>query len=634
MANFFQTLETVLKKDKRFFSKDTGTLLRNKVYESAVNMDSALIKLLLSNNETKNRFFTDIEGVLVFDKIAFGWVVNNHQFLPDSYTRFKNRIGLSDSNGELITASNEVVLSFPYKDCVLEGDQTKEDQKRDEVFYNSTLAPDDVDRLLYPKVLVEAKRYTTNGVEEGITFKDDDNLIIKGNNLLAISSLLKRFEGKIKCIYIDPPFNPKSPANTFAYNNSFNRSTWLVFMKNRLDIAKRLLHKDGVLIVAIDKNEQPRLQILIEEIFSEHDVDCITIVHNPRGAIGTNFSYTHEYAMFITPRGIKSIGNRKLEPKEVDWSPLRNWGGESLRTDAKNCFYPVIVENDKIIGFGDVCKDDFHPKQTEKHGMQYYVYPLDNKGIERKWRYARQTVESIWNVLRVKKTDNGYDIEIGKDFGTQKTVWVDPKYDASTNGTQLLKNILPDSNFSYPKSIYTVIDCISAVVEEDKDAIILDFFGGSGTTGHAVMEINKTGGNRRFILIEQMDYIETETLPRNIAIMNSIAPKSNIVYCELAKCNQNFVDKANAVKNDKEAIALLDQVLATGFISHKVFLADISEAADEFADLSLSDKKRFILELLDKNMLYVNLCDIDDKDYAISKADKAFTTSFYKAEGK
>jgi len=634
MTNFFHTLEAVLKKDKRFFSKEGETLLRNKVYESAVNMDAALIKLLLSNNETKDRFFTDVDGVLVFDKIAFGWVVNNHQFLPDSFTRFKNRIGLSNNEGELISASNDVVLSFPYRDCILEGGQTKEDQKRDEVFYNVTLAPDDVDRLLYPKVLVGAKRYTADGVEEGITFKDDDNLIIKGNNLLAISSLLKRYEGKIKCIYIDPPYNPQSPANTFAYNNTFNRSTWLVFMKNRLDIARRLLHKEGVLIVAIDKNEQPRLQILIEEIFPEHDIDCITIIHNPRGAIGTNFSYTHEYAIFVTPKGKKTIGNRKLKPDEVDWSPLRNWGGESLRTDAKNCFYPVIVENNTIIGFGNVCEDNFHPQQTEKHGMQYYVYPIDNKSVERKWRYARQTVESIWKVLRVKEIDNGYDIEIGKDFGTQKTVWIDSKYDASTNGTQLLKSILPDSNFSYPKSIFTVIDCIAAVVEEDKKAIILDFFGGSGTTGHAVMEMNKGGGNRKFILVEQMDYIETDTLPRNLAIMKSIAPESKIVYCELAKCNQIFVDKIIAAKTDKEATTLFKEVLATGFISHKVFLSDITEAADEFADLPLTDKKRFILELLDKNMLYVNLCDMDDKDYAISKEDKAFTNSFYKTEVK
>ena len=634
MANFFHTLETILKKDKRFVSKDTETLLRNKVYESAVNMDAALIKLLLSNNETKERFFTDVDGVLVFDKIAFGWVVNNHQFLPDSYTRFKNRIGLSYPDGELISASNDVVLSFPYKDCILEGGQTKEDQKRDEVFYNVTLAPDDVDRLLYPKVLVNAKRYTKKGIEEGITFKDEDNLIIKGNNLLAISSLLKRFEGKVKCIYIDPPYNPPSQANTFAYNNTFNRSTWLVFMKNRLEIAKKLLHKDGVLIVAIDKNEQPRLQILIEELFSDNDVDCITVIHNPRGAIGTNFSYTHEYAIFVTPKGKKVIGNRKLKPEEVDWSPLRNWGGESLRTDAKNCFYPIIVENDKIVDFGDICPDDKHPQQTEKHGNRYYVYPIDSNGIERKWRYARQTVESILNILRVKTTKSGLDIEIGKDFGTYKTVWTDSKYDASVNGTQLLKSILPETQFTYPKSIYNVIDCIAAVVEEDKEAIVLDFFGGSGTTGHAVMEINKGGGHRRFILVEQMDYIETETLPRNVSIMKSISTDASIVYCELAKCNQHFVDKVTSAKTDKELTALLDEVPKTGFISYKVFPADISEAADEFADLSIADKKRFIIELLDKNMLYVNLCDMNDKDYSISKTDKAFTSSFYNIEGK
>ena len=179
MANFYQTLENLLKKDKRFTAIDTGTLLRNKIHETAINMDTTLIKLLLSNKDTKEKFFTDVDGVLVFDKTAFGWAVNNHQFLPDSYTRYKNRIGLTDSRGDYISASNDVVLSFPYKDCVLEGGQIKEDQKRDEVFYNDILAPDDVNRLLYPKVFTGAKRYTAKGTEENVTFKDDDNLIIK-----------------------------------------------------------------------------------------------------------------------------------------------------------------------------------------------------------------------------------------------------------------------------------------------------------------------------------------------------------------------------------------------------------------------------------------------------------------------
>lgn len=628
MANFFEILVNVLKKDERFFTED-GTLLRNKVYESALNMDEKLLGLLLDNEETKKRFFVDVNGILVFDKVGFGWVVNNRQFLPDSYTRFKNRIGLIDSRGDLISQTNDVVLSFPYKDCILEGGQSSDNQKRSEVFFNETLAPDEVDRLLYPKVFVGAKRYTSCNVENNVTFDDKDNLIIKGNNLLVISSLLKRYEGRIKCIYIDPPYNPTSQANTFAYNNTFNRSTWLVFMKTRLEIAKRLLKNDGVLIVAIDKNEQPRLQMLIEELFPDSDVDCITIIHNPRGAIGTNFSYTHEYAIFVTPKGKKTIGNRKLKQEEIDWSPLRNWGGESLRTDARNCFYPIIVEDGKIVGFGDVNADDDHPKQTEKHGHQYYVYPIDNNGVERKWRYARQTVESIWNILRVKTTKKGLDIEIGKDYGTYKTVWTDSKYDASVNGTQLLKTILPNTKFTYPKSVYNVIDCVSAVVKDDKNAIILDFFGGSGTTGHAVMDINKDGGNRRFILVEQMDYVETETLMRNVEIMKSIAPTASIVFCELAKVNQRYIDEVLTAESDADLIGMLERIINTGFISSKVNPSEIAAAIDDFESLSTKDKKRFIVELLDKNMLYVNLCDIDDEEYAISNVDKAFTRSFY-----
>lgn len=336
---YYNTVIEVLKSNSRFFTEN-GELLRNAVYEAAMQMDASLIKALYNNTETKKRFFTDVDGIAVFDKVGFGWVINNREFLPDSYTRYKNKIGLVNSRGEYIADSNDVELVFPYKDCVLEGGQTKEDQKRSEIFYNETLAPDEVYRLLYPKVFTNAKRYTADGVESITDISENDNLIIKGNNLLAISSLLKRYEGKIKCIYIDPPYNPSSSANTFAYNNTFNRSTWLTFMKTRLEIAKKFLTKDGVLIVAIDKNEQPRLQMLIEEIYFEHDVDCITVIHNPRGTIGTNFSYTHEFAIFVTPKGKKSIGNRQLAPEEVDWSPLRNWGSESKRTDAKTAFTP------------------------------------------------------------------------------------------------------------------------------------------------------------------------------------------------------------------------------------------------------------------------------------------------------
>ncbi|WP_083442536.1 site-specific DNA-methyltransferase [Paenibacillus sp. IHB B 3415] len=238
MSEFYNTIISVLKQDNRFFTED-GDILRNAIYEAAMQFDGTLIRLLINNPITKERFFKEVEGIAVFDKIGFGWVINNRQFLPNSYTRFKNKIGLVNDRGDYISTINDIVLAFPYKDCILEGGQTKEEQQREEIFYNETLAPDEVDRLLYPKVFTNAIRITKEGIEEVTEFNDKDNLIIKGNNLLVLSSLLKRYEGCVKCIYIDVPYNTGN--DSFGYNDKFNHSTWLTFIKNRLEISKKLL---------------------------------------------------------------------------------------------------------------------------------------------------------------------------------------------------------------------------------------------------------------------------------------------------------------------------------------------------------------------------------------------------------
>lgn len=303
MNHFYDSVLEVLRQDTRFFSED-GDLLRNSVYDAAMQMDVKLIKSLLANKVTKERFFTNIEGIAVFDKVEFGWVVNNRQFLPDSYTRYKNKIGLLNGKGDFITAANDVELAFPYKDCILEGGQTKDDQKRDEIFYNETLAPDDVDRLLYPKVFTNAKRYTKDGEESTTEFLDTDNLIIKGNNLLAISSLLKRYEGRIKCIYIDPPYNTGS--DEFKYNDSFNHSTWLLFMKNRLEQAKKMLTTDGAIFVQIDHHEVGYINVLMDEIFGiENKVQIISIkTASPAGfkTVNPGPIDVTEYILFYTKK--------------------------------------------------------------------------------------------------------------------------------------------------------------------------------------------------------------------------------------------------------------------------------------------------------------------------------------------
>ena len=206
MDSFYNTVLDVLKQDERFFSDD-GVLLRNAVYDAAMQMDSTLIKILYENEVTRDKFFSFVDDIAVFDKVGFGWVINNRQFLPDSYTRYKNKIGLIDSKGDYIANSNDIELVFPYKDCVLEGGQTKEDQKRSEIFYNEILAPDEVDRLLYPKVFSNAKRYSADGIETDIEFFPNDNLIIRSNNVLALSSICRKYRNSIQFIYIDPPYN-------------------------------------------------------------------------------------------------------------------------------------------------------------------------------------------------------------------------------------------------------------------------------------------------------------------------------------------------------------------------------------------------------------------------------------------
>ncbi len=333
------------------------------------------------------------------------------------------------------------------------------------------------------------------------------HILIEADNYHALSVLNYTHEKAIDVIYIDPPYN--TGAKDWKYNNnyvdindSYRHSKWLSMMSNRLKLAKRLLKRDGVLICAIDENERDRLGLLLEDTFKEHEIHCITIVHNPRGIQGSNFSYTHEYAYFLFRKGLKVIGPRKIREEQVDWRNLRDNGGESLRTDAKNCFYPIIVENGKVIGFGDVLPHDISPtRQTEKKGSRFFIYPIDRKGIERKWRYARQTVEEVKHLLRAKNIRTGFEIEIGKDFGTVRTVWQDSRYDSNENGTKLVHDLVLDTDFDFPKSIFNTYDCISPILYDRKNSIVLDYFAGSGTTGHAVMILNKEdGGQRQFIL--------------------------------------------------------------------------------------------------------------------------------------
>lgn len=333
----------------------------------------------------------------------------------------------------------------------------------------------------------------------------DDNILIEGDNYHALSVLNYTHKGKIDVIYIDPPYN--TGARDWKYNNdyvddndAYRHSKWLSMMENRLKLARGLLKDTGILICTIDKNEQARLAMLLEKIFLGYEMVCVTIIHNPAGTQGNNFSYTNEYAFFVFPNN--GIYINKTNRNNTLISSFRDWGTVSLREQAKTCFYPIIVRDNIVVGFGDVSEDDFHPQgaNIKQQDGSIYVYPVDNKGVEKKWVFGRNTVEEIKQELFCKIVNGEINIFRSKNETSYKTVWDDTKFYANIYGSKLLNNII-NSDFPFPKSLYAVMECIGATVHDKKDAKILDFFAGSGTTGHAVLELNKLdGGNRKFIL--------------------------------------------------------------------------------------------------------------------------------------
>jgi len=341
-----------------------------------------------------------------------------------------------------------------------------------------------------------------------------DGWLIKSENYQALNTILAKFRGKVKCTYIDPPYNSKS--TEIIYVNTYKHSSWMSLMENRLALSKLLSTTDGSHIIAIDENEQERLGWLLSSIFSEYTKVCVTVIHNKKGIQGDYFSYNHDYAYFCIPPSLKRINEMLIPQDEWEYVNLRKWGTESERKTAKNCFYPILVKESNVIGFGNVCSDSFHPSKSnnKRKDGTVEVYPIDPRGVERKWRYSRDSVEDIRHLLRVHITKRG-EIQIlkAKASSQYKTVWDDSRYIAGDYGTRLLTEmgLLPEG--IYPKSIYTVMDSVYAVT--DKDSIVLDYFAGSGTTAHAVINLNRQdNGKRKYILVEMADYFDTVLMPR------------------------------------------------------------------------------------------------------------------------
>ncbi|MFB6200130.1 MAG: DNA methyltransferase, partial [Candidatus Nanohaloarchaea archaeon] len=346
----------------------------------------------------------------------------------------------------------------------------------------------------------------------------DDNVggsVYKAENYQAISLLRTKYREEIDHIYIDPPYNTKN--NAIIYKNNYKHSSWLSLMKDRLSKSKDLLKDDGVLTTAIDENEQERLGLLFEQLYTDHKKDIVSVVHNPRGKQGDNFSYTHEYAYFLYKEGEDAINPRVIPEEKRDFSNLRNWGGESKREFGNKSFYPIYVKDGEIEEIGEVPDEDFHPESRveELEDNRFKIWPIDQNEVERKWRYAHDTLQDRLDFTKVEMSDDPQEIEvmISRPEETYKTVWSDSKFDAGSYGSKLLTS-MGISEFTFPKSIHNVERAIEASKSGDS-SLVMDYFAGSGTTAHAVLEINRSKNeNHEYIMVEMGDYFGTTLIPR------------------------------------------------------------------------------------------------------------------------
>lgn len=623
----YQTLESQLKKEPNYVS-DNGELKKWVVLNKAQNFDEELIGLLLDNSDLKQKFFIEIKSTLIFNQNLFIQFLEQKNYLNDSYTQFKNKVGLS-IDGKYLKQRNEVALVWPFKDCVLEGGQSREEDKREEIFFNETLAQDEITELLDPKVLTNVKLFDKDGEKDFSQFKRNengtitDNLIIKGNNLLALHSLKKEFAGKVKLIYIDPPYNTGNDG--FKYNDNFNHSTWLTFMKNRLTVARELLSNDGVIFVQCDDNEQAYLKILMDEIFvrenfvssivwkgrgGRQDSKFIAQIHETIISFSKNISELELFKVTVEDDSnylLKDTkGNYKIQL-------IRKWGSNSRRIDRPNLFYGIEFKGE----------------------MVFPILPDGNDGC---WRWGqtklRKAIEDDEVVLIEKEGRKELYEKIYEKDGTKQVVfnsWIDESF--SGQGAKTIQNIFNSKVFDYPKPEQLIAKFIEiSTLEND---IVLDYHLGSGTTAATAHKMN-----RQYIGIEQMDYVETVAVERLKKVIDGEQggiSKSvdwqgggSFIYLELKKYNQTFIEKIDEAKNSESLLQIWEEMKAKSFLNYNVDIQKQEQDIEDFKLLNLNEQKQHLCELLNKNQLYVNLSSLNDENFECTAEEKNLNRDFYK----
>lgn len=556
-SNFKQHIENLFKNNTKFSDSD-GNLDISNILDAIDKIDINLIKLLKNDEKAKDSFFTQIDDIYVLNqnKLIEFFTLNDYM-KNGSFTSYTNKIGLIRKDN-FIKKLDNVVLAFPHKDCVLEGGQTKDDDKSKEIFYNEIITSDEIDRLFEPKALTNIKRYSKDGIEENPYIKDDDNLIIKGNNLIALHSLKKKYAGKVKLIYIDPPYNTGN--DSFKYNDNFNHSTWLTFMKNRLEVARELLSDNGAIFIQCDYNESHYLKVLMDEMFgiSNFRNEIIWKRSQNISSINDVFKRAHDTILFYSNSNSFELNRLFREHEE---SYLKQYDKHDEIGQYRHV--PLLVSGTRK-GITGKSWRGIDPNIYGKNGMHWLttheklekldsdglIYWPKNGGQPMRKYYLKDSdgrqVDSIWDDIKLVTPSS----KEGLGFAGQKP-------------EELLQRIIDAST--------------------TPNDLIMDYHLGSGTTCAVA---HKMG--RRYIGIEQMDYIEDISIER------------------LKK----------VVDGDKSGISK----------------AVDWEGGGEFIYAELKEINNFKgskITSLNTNMQYLPISEIEDEDYNILKEEVKINKAFY-----
>jgi adenine-specific DNA-methyltransferase len=621
--SFVTHVETIFKQNDKFVDKD-DKLFVPKILEAIEKIDSDLIKLLMSDEKLKKHFFMQVDEVYVLKQNDLIEFFTMNEYLNHSYTSYTNKIGLIKKDN-FIKKFDDVVLAFPHKDCILEGGQTKDDDKKNEVFYNSIISRDETDRLFEPKVLTNIKRVDKDGEHSLDEIKEDDNLIIKGNNLLALHSLKKRYAGKVKLIYIDPPYNTGS--DSFNYNDNFNHSTWLTFMKNRLEVARELLAENGFIFVQCDDNEQAYLKVLMDEIFGiDNFINIISAkMKNIAGASGG--------------------GEDKRLKKNIEFLTIfsKNYKLSSLKNTYEYTELFDLVENYKI----------------EKISWKY-TSVLVNSG---KKEYFISTKDGDGNEIKIYKRKNPIFKSISQIAKEEKISQKEVYYKYIT---KIFTTAMPQSSIR--------VRVLEKLINENFDFISIEYTPRSGKHKGKVYEQFYKGEKLRLItwLNDVTEQKDGEIFKKDLQgtlwdgfNLNNLSKEGNTVF-ESGKKPEELLKKVLEISTDKNDI-ILDFHLGSGTtcaVAHKMGRRYIGiEQMDYIEDIAVERMKKVIegeqggisktvewqgggsfiyAELkeidnftdaevgkLNQNMQYLPISDIEDEEYGISKEEIKINKNFY-----